>query len=68
MSSGTGASGAAVAHQLAGGERSIRVELDGGELDVDIAPDLTVTLTGWAVPVYTGTLADDFIKELNETQ
>jgi diaminopimelate epimerase len=68
MSSGTGASGAAVAHHLAGGERSIRVELDGGELDVDIAVDLTVTLTGWAIPVYTGTLADDFIKELNETQ
>jgi diaminopimelate epimerase len=68
MSSGTGASGAAVAHHLAGGERSITVVLDGGELGVEIAADLTVTLTGWAVPVYAGTLADDFVKELNETQ
>jgi diaminopimelate epimerase len=68
MSSGTGASGAAVAHHLAGGASQVKVVLDGGELQVDIAPDLAVTLTGWAVPVYAGTLADDFLKELNETQ
>jgi hypothetical protein len=30
--------------------------------------DMNVTLTGWAVPVYTGTLTDDFVKELHETQ
>jgi diaminopimelate epimerase len=68
MSSGTGASGAAIAHHLAGGEPKISVLLDGGALDVDIAADLTVTLTGWAVPVYAGALADDFLEELNETQ
>jgi diaminopimelate epimerase len=68
MSSGTGASGAAIAHHLAGGESKVKVLLDGGSLDVDIAADLTVTLTGWAVPIYAGTLADDFLKELNETQ
>jgi diaminopimelate epimerase len=68
LSSGTGAVGAAVAHHLAGGERRITVVLDGGELEVEIGVDMNVTLTGWAVPVYTGTLADDFLKELNETQ
>jgi diaminopimelate epimerase len=68
MSSGTGASGAAVAHHLAGGEAKATVRLDGGELDVEISPSLDVTLSGWAVPVYAGTLADDFVKELDETQ
>ncbi len=68
MSSGTGASGAAVAYHLAGGESTVTVRLDGGELEVAIAPDLAVTLTGWAVPVYAGTLADEFVKELHETQ
>jgi diaminopimelate epimerase len=68
LSSGTGASGAAVAHHLAGGAASVTVRLDGGELEVEIGERLDVTLTGWAVPVYAGTLADDFVKELNETQ
>jgi hypothetical protein len=44
------------------------VRLDGGRLDVDVGDDLKVTLTGWAVPVYAGALADDFRKELDETQ
>ena len=68
LSSGTGASGAAVAHRLAGGPPRIVVRLDGGELEVEVGEDLQVTLTGWAVPVYAGTLADDFRKELDETQ
>ena len=68
LSSGTGASGAAVAHHLAGGPRRIVVHLDGGELTVEVGEDLHVTLTGWAVPVCAGTLADDFRKELDETQ
>jgi hypothetical protein len=29
---------------------------------------LNVTLSGWALPVYAGVLADDFVKELHETQ
>jgi diaminopimelate epimerase len=68
LSSGTGASGAAIAHHLSSGEREITVRLDGGELSVEVGEDLHVTLTGWAVPVYAGTLADDFRKELDETQ
>jgi diaminopimelate epimerase len=68
LSSGTGASGAAVAHHLDGGPRRIVVRLDGGELEVEVGEDLQVTLTGWAVPVYAGALADDFRKELDETQ
>ena len=73
MSSGTGASGAAVAYVARGGDRSsgragILVRLDGGELEVEVGEDLHVTLTGWAVPVYRGELADDFLEELNETE
>jgi len=68
LSSGTGAIGAAVAHHLAGGERRITVVLDGGELEVEIGVGMNVTLTGWAVPVFEGTLTDDFVKELHETQ
>ena len=67
LSSGTGASGAAVAHRLAGGASTVIVRLDGGELTVEVGKALDVTLTGWAVPVFAGTLADDFREELNET-
>ncbi len=67
-SSGTGATGAAVAHVLAGGDSPVTVVLDGGELTVEVGEDLHVTLTGWAVPVYSGTLSDDFIKELHATE
>jgi diaminopimelate epimerase len=66
--SGTGATGAAVAHVRAGGESPVTVVLDGGELEVEVADDLHVTLSGWAVPVFSGTLADDFVKELHETE
>jgi diaminopimelate epimerase len=67
-SSGTGATGAAVAHVLDGGDSPVTVVLDGGELAVEVEEDLHVTLSGWAVPVMSGTLADDFIKELHATQ
>jgi diaminopimelate epimerase len=66
--SGTGATGAAVAHVRDGGESPVTVVLDGGELEVEVADDLHVTLSGWAVPVFSGTLADDFVKELHETE
>jgi diaminopimelate epimerase len=104
LSSGTGATGAAVAHVL---ERraddgadshgytvsaaevsataaaapapaaapsahdtrvSVRVLLDGGELDVQVGADLRVNLTGWARPVFAGRLSEDFERELNETE
>jgi diaminopimelate epimerase len=66
--SGTGATGAAVAHVLHGGDSPVTVVLDGGELEVEVGEDLHVNLSGWAVPVFRGTLADDFVMELNETQ
>jgi diaminopimelate epimerase len=56
--SGTGASGAAVAYVLRGGDSPVTVRLDGGELEVDVGEDLHVDLTGWAVPVYAGVLSD----------
>jgi diaminopimelate epimerase len=68
LSSGTGASGAAVAHLQRGGRAPVRVRLDGGELEVDVDRHLNVTLTGWALPVYRGQLSDEFLKELHETQ
>jgi diaminopimelate epimerase len=67
-SSGTGATGAAVAHVLAGGDSPVTVLLDGGELVVEVEEDLHVTLIGWAVPVFSGRLADDFIEELHATE
>jgi diaminopimelate epimerase len=66
MSSGTGASGAAIAYVLRGGDAPVTVRLDGGELLVDVGEDLHFDLTGWARPVYRGVLDDDFRKELEK--
>ncbi len=72
LSSGTGATGAAVAHLqgIAAGARppAVTVVLDGGELEVEVAADLRVHLTGWARPVFAGALSDEFEKELHETE
>ena len=68
MASGTGATGAAVAAALRGVDSPVTVALDGGELVVDVGEDLHVDLTGWARPVYAGTLSDEFLKELNATE
>jgi diaminopimelate epimerase len=68
LSSGTGASGAAVAYVLRGGDSPVTVRLDGGELEVEVGEDLHVDLTGWAVPVYRGELADDFLEELDAAE
>jgi len=82
LSSGTGATGAAIAHLLewrgeqpgAGpvpapdGTAKVRVLLEGGELQVSVGQDLQVELTGWARPVFEGRLSEDFAKELNETE
>jgi diaminopimelate epimerase len=65
--SGTGATGAAVAHVLDGGSSPVTVVLDGGELEVEVGEDLAINLTGWAVPVFSGALADDFLEELDAT-
>jgi diaminopimelate epimerase len=64
LSSGTGASGAAVAAVLDGAHSPVTVELDGGELEVEISPDLDVTLTGTAEPVFRGEFSDDFVQSL----
>jgi diaminopimelate epimerase len=66
LSSGTGASGAAVAAHLRGAASPIRVKLDGGELTVEVNEDLDVTLTGTASPVYAGELSPEFIRELED--
>lgn len=75
LSSGTGATGAAVAHVLRGSagvpldaSQSVTVALDGGELDVEVGTELHINLTGWARPVFAGTLSEDFLKELNEAE
>jgi diaminopimelate epimerase len=72
LASGTGASGAAIAHAL---EREpspwpaqVTVVLDGGELHVEVGKDLRVALTGWARPVFEGRLSEDFERELHETE
>ena len=64
-SSGTGAIGAAVAHVRAGGSSPVTVELDGGELEVAVGGELEIELTGWAVPVFRGVLAEEFVEELH---
>jgi diaminopimelate epimerase len=63
--SGTGATGAAVAYVLQGGQSPVTVMLDGGELGVEVSSDLGIKLTGWAVPVFRGKLAETFIEELH---
>jgi diaminopimelate epimerase len=64
LSSGTGACGAAVAAHLAGAPGTLTVEVDGGELEVEIGEDLGVRLTGWAEPVYAGELSPELLREL----
>jgi diaminopimelate epimerase len=64
LSSGTGASGAAVAAFLRGAPSPITVELDGGELTVEITDDLDVTLIGEASRVYAGELDAQFVQAL----
>ncbi|CAA9493995.1 MAG: Diaminopimelate epimerase [uncultured Solirubrobacteraceae bacterium] len=65
MSSGTGASGAAVAYVLRGGDSPVTVQLDGGTLEVDVDESLHVDLSGWALPVYAGALSTELVDELS---
>jgi len=66
LSSGTGASGAAVTAFLRGSKSPITVELEGGELEVEIGDDLAVRLNGWAEPVFRGELSPELIQALSE--
>jgi diaminopimelate epimerase len=64
LSSGTGASGAAVAAFIGGAPSPITVKLDGGELTVAVTDELDVTLVGSASRVYAGELDPGFIAAL----
>ena len=66
LSSGTGASGAAVTAFLRGAPSPITVELDGGELEVEISDDLDVRLSGWAEPICSGELSPELLQALSE--
>lgn len=66
LSSGTGASGAALTAFLLGAASPIVVELEGGELEVEIGEDLAVRLTGWAEPVCSGELSPELLAALSE--
>jgi diaminopimelate epimerase len=64
LASGTGASGAAVAAALNGAASPLTVELDGGELVVEVSGALDVTLIGSASRVYTGELDAAFLEAI----
>lgn len=64
LSSGTGAIGAAVAAHLRGAVSPITVVLDGGELLVEIGPELEIWLTGTAEPVFAGEFSAEFVARL----
>jgi diaminopimelate epimerase len=66
LSSGTGASGAAVTAFLGGSPSALLVELEGGELEVEIGEELAVRLSGWAEPVYAGELSTELLTALSE--
>ncbi|MEZ5078342.1 MAG: diaminopimelate epimerase [Solirubrobacterales bacterium] len=66
LSSGTGASGAAVTAFLRGAPSPIVVELEGGELTVEVGEDLSVRLDGWAEPVFAGELSPELLAALSE--
>jgi diaminopimelate epimerase len=64
LSSGTGASGAAVTAVLRGAAGPITVTLDGGELHVDVGENLEVRLAGTAEPVFQGELTPELVRAL----
>ncbi len=66
LSSGTGASGAAVTAFLRGAASPLVVELEGGELEVEIGEELAVRLSGWAEPVCAGELSPELVTALAE--
>jgi diaminopimelate epimerase len=66
LSSGTGASGAAVAAVLRGVASPVAVKLDGGELAVEVGEDLDVLLTGTAEQVFQGELSPELVRDLEK--
>ncbi len=67
LSSGTGASGAAVAAFVRGATSPITVALDGGELTVELSDRLEVRLTGTARRVFGGELSQELVRELRDS-
>ena len=53
-----------MAAHLRGAPSPITVELDGGELEVEIGDELDVRLTGWARAGLPGELSGDLQQEL----
>ena len=47
-----------------GARSPITVQLDGGELTVEVSPELDVRLTGTAEPVYAGELSPELLSAL----
>ena len=66
LSSGTGASGAAVTAFLGGLASPIVVELDGGELEVEISEELDIRLSGWAEQICAGELSSELLQALSD--
>ena len=67
LACGTGACAAAVAGVRLGGLRSpVTVHLAGGDLEIAVADDLEVTMTGPAERVYRGELSGDLVRALEE--
>jgi diaminopimelate epimerase len=64
LSSGTGASGVAVAASLSGVPGPFTIVLDGGELEVEVSRELDVRLTGWAEPICAGELSAEMLQAL----
>ncbi len=64
LSSGTGASGVAVAASLSGIPGPFTIVLDGGELEVEVSRDLDVRLSGWAEPICSGELSAEMLAAL----
>jgi diaminopimelate epimerase len=53
---------------LRGVDSPVTVHLDGGDLEVDVGEDLRLQVSGWASPVYRGTLSDGFVEVLREAE
>src|SRR5262249_13523093 len=66
LSSGTGASGAAVAAHLAGAPRRLTVGLDGGELEIEIGGRREVRAPGGAEPISAAELSPELVSILAE--
>ena len=65
LASGTGSSAAAVVATLRGTSSPVSVELDGGELKIEVGDNLHVQMTGPAYRVFSGEFSRGFIESLN---